>query len=106
MKTMFQSMSADSDQSEAFQIAGVAAGIRKEIFKCEGFKFSGHFPSHSECYGIPYNLKLLISMILYGPTPKSKENINSRACLTVSQIILFSTKKRRKELIKPRANTV
>lgn len=39
---MLQSTSADLYQSEALQIVGVAAGIRKEIFKCE---FSGHFPS-------------------------------------------------------------
>ena len=32
---MLQSMSADSDQSEALQIAGVAAGICTEIFKSE-----------------------------------------------------------------------
>ena len=70
---MLQSISADSDQSEALQIAGVTAGIRKEIFKCEGFKLSGHFPSNSEFDSILYNLKLLISMILYGPTSKSKE---------------------------------
>ena len=70
---MLQSTSADSDQSEALQIAGVAAGICTEIFKSEEFKFSGHFPSNSECDSIPYNLKLLICMILYGPTPKSKK---------------------------------
>ena len=73
---MLQSISADSDQTEALQIAGVTAGIRKEIFKYEGFKLSGHFPSNSECDSIPYNLKLLISMIVYGPTPKSKERVS------------------------------
>ena len=75
---MLQSMSADSDSQKLYKFASVAAGIRKEIFKCKGFKFSDHFPSHSECDSIPYNLKLLNSMILYGPIPKSKENINYR----------------------------
>ena len=89
MKRMLLSTSADSYQSETLQIAGIAAGIRKEIFGCEKFKFSGHFPP-SELDCIPYNLKLLISMILYGPTIKSKENTNSQACLTVAQIILHS----------------
>ena len=86
----YEKDSADSYQSEALQIAGITAGICKEIFGCEKFKFSGHFPPSSERDCIPYNLKLLISMILYGPILKSKENINSQACLTVAQIILHS----------------
>ena len=81
------------------QIAAITAGIRKEIFGCEKFKFSGHFPPSSERDCIPYNLKLLISMILYGPTLKSKENIKSQACLTVAQIILHSLAGGSKKLI-------
>ena len=71
---MLLSTSADSYHSEALKIAGIATGIHKEIFGCEKFKFSGHFPPSSERDCIPYNLK---SMILYGPTLKTKENIDS-----------------------------
>ena len=87
---MLLNTSADLYQSEALQIAGITAGIRKEIFGYEKFKFSGHFPPSSDRDCIPYNLKLLISLILYGPTLKSKENVNSQACLSVAQIILHS----------------
>ena len=31
-------------------------------------------------------------MILYGPTPKSKENINSRACLPVAVALNAASK--------------
>ena len=33
-------------------------------------------------------------LILYGPTLKSEANVNSQACLTVAQMIVFNTKKR------------
>ena len=61
---------------------------------CRYEKDVAEYSPSSERDCIPYNLKLLISMILYGPTLKSKENINSQACLTVAQIILFNTKKK------------
>ncbi len=91
MKKILQNL--NSYQSEAVQIASIANSIRKEMFEHEKYKFSGQFPSNCQRDCIPYNLKLLISMIMYGPNLKSEGNINSQACLTASQIILFNTKK-------------
>ena len=88
---MLQSM--DSCKSEALQIANITKSIRDAIFKQDGYHFSGAFPPHCQQDCIPYNLKLLISMILYGPSLKSEETVNSQACLTAAQIILFNTKK-------------
>ena len=88
MKQMLQNK--DLYKSEASQIANVAKSIREAIFKHDS---SGAFPSNCQKDCLPYNLKLLISMILYGPTLKSEENVNSQACLTAAQIILFNTKK-------------
>ena len=84
---MLQSM--DSCKSEALQIANIAKSIRDAIFKQDGYHFSSAFPPHCQQDCIPYNLKLLISMILYGPSLKIEETVNSQACLTAAQIILF-----------------
>lgn len=88
---MLQNM--ESCKSEALQIANVAKSIHEAIFKQEGYNFSGIFPSQCQQDCVPYNLKLLISMILYGPSLKSEEDVNSQACLTASQVILFNVKK-------------
>ena len=86
----------DTYQSEALQIANIAKVIRKDIFEQDKFKFSGHFPSDCQSECIPYNLKLLISMIIFGPTLCNEEcvNIDSQACLTISQLIVFNAKKK------------
>ncbi len=92
MKVLLQSV--DTYQSEALQIASIAKGIRKDIFEHDKFKFSGHLPPNCQSDCIPYNLKLLISMIMFGPTLRSEESINSQACLTISQLVLFNVKKK------------
>ena len=91
MKQTLQSM--DSCKSEALLIANIAKSIRDAIFKQDGYHFSGAFPPHCQQDCIPYNLKLLISMSWYGSSLKSEETVNSQACLTAAQIILFNTKK-------------
>ena len=83
----------DSYQSEALKFASIAKGIRKNIFEHETLQFSGHFPPNCQSNYIPYNLKLLIAMILFGPTAQSEASINSQVCSTVAQLILFNVKK-------------
>ena len=75
---MLQSM--DSCKSEALQIANIATSIRDAIFKQDGYHFSGAFPPHCQQDCIPYNLKLLISMILYGPSLKREFSSMSNCC--------------------------
>ena len=97
MQELLQSSCILSEcKSEAVQFANVAKIIRKEMFQNEtNFKFEGGFPISCQKDSVPYSLKLLISMILNGPSLKSEEsNINSQNCLTVSQIILHNAKKK------------
>ena len=86
---------------KALHFASIAKGIRKDIFEHEKLTFSGHFPPNCQSNCIPYNLKLLISMIMFGPTLLSEGSINSQACLTIAQLILFNVKKKQ-QLIKRR----
>ena len=64
---------ADSYKSEALDIANVAKSICEAIFKHDNFNFCGDFTLNCQKDCLPYNLKLLISMILYGPSLKSEE---------------------------------
>ena len=78
------------------KLAAVAKLVRSEIFQGnESFKFDGKFPLYCQKDSVPYNLNLLISMILYGPNLSDEENyINSQSCLTLSQLIMFNSKRR------------
>ena len=61
--------------SEALKLAAVAKLLRSEIFQGdESFKFDGKFPLDCQKDSVPYNLNLLISMILYGPNLSDEEN--------------------------------
>ncbi len=82
-------------KSDVVQLASVAKYIRNEMFQEESkFKFDGHFPSNCQKDSVPYSLKLLVSMILNGPSLKNDEiNIDSQNSLTISQLILFNSKK-------------
>jgi len=59
------------------------------MFNIEGkFKFEGHFPMKCQNDSVPYNLKLLLSMILNGLNVKNEENtIHSQNCPTISQLV-------------------
>ena len=59
-------------KSEALQIAEIAKNIREEIFAHGSFKFSGSFPRNCQNTSVPYNLKLLIAMILDGTSSNAK----------------------------------
>ena len=48
-------------------LASLQVFVRKYLnVKCEGFKFSGHFPSNSKCDSIPYNLNYLLLLSYMG----------------------------------------
>ena len=55
--------------------------------------FDGNFPYDCQKDSVPYSLKLLISMILYGP---SVDCIDTQSCLTISQLLLFNFKKKQR----------
>ncbi|MES9884864.1 MAG: hypothetical protein ABW185_28800 [Sedimenticola sp.] len=76
-------------------MAKVAKTIRKDIFDFdEQFQFSGDFPPGCQSTAVPDSLNALVSMIVNGPTMKDKQStLLSQACLTISQLMLFNTKK-------------
>ena len=56
-------------------MASVANLIRNAMFRTENkFIFEGHFPTNCQKDSVPYSLKLLVSMILNGPSLKNEEN--------------------------------
>ena len=94
MKTIVQNACFSSHcTSEASQLASVAKLLRSEISDMDNFTFDGNFPYDCQKDSVPYSLKLLISMILYGP---SVDCIDTQSCLTISQLILFNFKKKQR----------
>ena len=94
MKTIVQNACFSSHcTSEASQLASVAKLLRSEISDMDNFTFDGNFPYDCQKDSVPYSLKLLISMILYGP---SVDCIDTQSCPTISQLILFNFKKKQR----------
>ena len=87
-------------KSETLQIAEIAKNIREDIFAHGSFKFSGSFPRNCQNTSVPYNLKLLIAMILDGTS--SNANIDSQECLTIAQLIIYNSKNKVKHSTEPK----
>ena len=85
--------SRDFDQ-EAVSMARLSKVIRRDISDGKYFKFSGAFPQGCEEHSVPTSLKSLVSMLLYGPNIKAQTVKNSRACLTICQLVLFNFKEK------------
>ena len=97
MHTLLKNITLSSQlNSETLKLAAVAKLVHSEIFQGdESFKFDGKFPLDCQKHSVPYNLNLLISVILYGPNLSDEENdINSQSCLTISLLIMFNSKRR------------
>ena len=67
------------------------------MFGEDSFHFTGTFASDCEERTVPSSLKSLVSMLLYGPNIKDQTIANSRACLTICQLILFNSKEKPSE---------
>ena len=80
-------------EGDAMILAKAASIIRKNIFDSLGFHFSGSFPSGRQQESVPINLKYLLSMLLNGPNLRDQDSTDSQACLTLSQMIIFNSKK-------------
>ena len=81
---------------DALNLAKVAKIIRKDILNHENFKFTGTFPPACQEQSIPSSLKYLLTMIMNGSKLKNPEaeKTDSKACLTIGQVILYNTKKK------------
>jgi len=79
-------------EQDALSMSHLSKVIRKEMIEGKSFKFSGTFPPGCQESAVPNSLKLLVSMLLYGPNIKEIDRLNSKACLTICPRILFNCK--------------
>ena len=81
-------------QEEALLFARVAKICRNELFIEENASFEGKFASN--CQQLVPTIRLLISMILYGPDLNTAVQ-ETQVCNTVSQILMYNAKKRKQK---------
>ena len=81
-------------ESDALILAKAARIVRCEMFNEPGFHFDGSFPSYCQNASVPSSLKMLISMLLNGSTIAQGSATESQATLTISQLIVFNSKKK------------
>lgn len=79
---------------DATILAKAATIVRNDIFNHQFLQFSGSFPPRCQEDSLPSSLKLLVSLIFNGTSLKDQDRHEPQACLTVGQLIIFSTKKR------------
>ena len=81
-------------ESHALILAKATRIVRCEMFNEPGFHFDGSFPSNCQNASVPSSLKVLISMLLKGSNIAQGSATESQATLTMSQLIVFSSKKK------------
>ena len=91
------SLLQDAKNARQFQmdmqtIQKTAKIIRDDLFQHDGFKFDGNFNKSCQQEAVPSSLKALVSMIIHGTS--IKEEYDSQAALTISQLLLFNSKKK------------
>ncbi len=92
-KLLKESMISRDLESEAIAMTKLVKVIRHEIFNWRNsFTFSGSFPPNCQLHSVPTVLKTLISMMLNGPNVQHQGNVDSQACLTLSQLLYFNVK--------------
>jgi hypothetical protein len=96
MKNMLKDAVLKRDFMDDASIMAKAASIIRQHMFCheEQFKFSGSFTSKCQEDSVPASLKSLIAMIINGTNLKDQEKHDSQSCLTISQTILFNSKKK------------
>lgn len=102
MQQVLKNALSTDGESDAMILAKAANIIRKDIFNSNGFHFDGSFPHGCQQESVPFNLKCLVSMLLNGPNLQDQDSTDSQACLTLSQLILFNSKKERSHTSKSR----
>ena len=80
-------------QEDVLTLMKAANIVRNEIFSSTWFKFIASFPRKCQEESVPMSLNLLVTMLLRGSDILDQESIESQACLTVAQTILFNCKK-------------
>ena len=81
-------------ESDALTLAKAARIVRCEMFNQPGFHFLGNFPSNCQISSVPSCLRALILMLLNGSNIAHRSATESQATLTISQQIVFNSKKK------------
>ena len=92
-KKCSKSLKCADNQENAVIVMKAARIGRQEIFEGRGFNFNGSFPHGCQQESVPTALKLLVMMLLKGPNILDQDSVESQACLTIAQTILFNCKK-------------
>lgn len=80
---------------DASILAKAASIIRKDMFKNENeATFSGTFSEKCQEDSVPASLKSLVAMLINGTNLTDQDKCESQPCLTISQTILFNSKKK------------
>ena len=88
-------LSSQQLESDDLILSKAAIMVRQQIPNRQGFKFNGQFSSRYQQESVPPQLLDLISMELNGTSIQDQESEVSQACLTITQLILFHSKKRK-----------
>ena len=78
-------------ESETVLMSRVADLIRWDIFSHEYPLFDGSFTVDCQQRSVPQSLLTLMSMILYGSNIKNKNNYQSQATMSVSQLLVYNS---------------
>ena len=81
-------------ETDALTLAKAARIVRRVMFNQPGFRFLGSFPSNCQTSSVPSSLRALISMLLNGSNIAHRNATESQAILTISQLIVFNSKKK------------
>ena len=81
-------------ETDALTLAKAARIVRREMFNQPGFRFLRSFPSNCQTSSVPSSLRVLISMLLNGSNIAHRNATESQATLTISQLIVFNSKKK------------
>ena len=77
---------SDSDDDAMHLARAARVVVHKELFDQE-FTFSGSFRDHDS---VPHSLLALVSIILEGPNINHQHRANTKAAISISQLLLYS----------------
>ena len=88
MLVLMTSTDHDGDD-DAMHLAGAARIVRKEMFD-QKFTFSGSFCEHDS---FPHSLLAPVNMILESPNIKHQHRANTKAAISISQLLIVNSVK-------------
>lgn len=80
-------------QENAVILMKAARIVRDDILSSNGFTFNASFQQGCQQDSVPTTLKLLVTMIIKGADITDQDFVDSQACLSIAQTIVFNCKK-------------